>query len=201
MKVGQSQPRADKRFLVEAFWFSLQIRFILADLVQSFIKELQKAGKSSPSQVQSWGFFGDFLLETCERDAQKAYNIAQVSESRRQMTKTGLFILRSWLERFQFDLEMVRQTGYLKEQRDNYAIRASKGRQKAAEFIDRVYREHLTVLPGDEAEWIMTNFKSKALLILDEWQKLETSIKRDTLYEPLSREEMTAIVGAMGFCM
>jgi hypothetical protein len=38
MSVGQPQPRADKQCLVEAIWWTLQIRFTLADLAQTWLK-------------------------------------------------------------------------------------------------------------------------------------------------------------------
>lgn len=196
MKVGQSQPRADKRFLVEAFWVTLQIRFTVADLVLAFMQGLQK---DSRGQFQVWGTFGYFLLETCEKDAEKAYKIAEESEARRQMTRTALLIMRTHLERFRFTVEMSRHGDLLKQQRGSLAERAANETTKARKYFASVVRDHRAKLKKD-GDWIAENFTMAASTIVDEWNKFETSLRTDTFYEPISLDEKTAIVKAMNFC-
>lgn len=199
MKVGQVQPRADKRFLVEAFWATLKIRFILADLARTWLKALQKRGCQA-QQIQMWGTFGCFLLDTCNRDADIALTIATESESRRQMTTTILLRMRTELERFRFSVEMARQSGVIRTQRLELANNAKEKAQQAEHNIRTTISDHTGVLPNDRQAWIRDNFTSTASIIVQEWQKLEKSISGETFYEPVSLDEKTAIVQAFGFC-
>ncbi|OBZ70961.1 hypothetical protein A0H81_09027 [Grifola frondosa] len=54
LKVGQPQPRADKRFLVEAFWTTITIRLTLADFAGKWLEALAKRAKYPPENRRMW---------------------------------------------------------------------------------------------------------------------------------------------------
>lgn len=202
--VGQPQPRADKRFLVEAFWVTIRVRFTLADLAQTWLKAVSSRGESYPAaQRQMWAIYGSFLLETCLQDAQIAFDIAQESESRRQMTKTSLLIMRAELERFRFNAEMSRQSGAIKDDRQNLIDSASQKIKDAGNYMTLTLKSHRDVRrprPEEEEIWLDDNFTRTASTIIDEWGSIERSLRSNTFYEPVSLEEQMAIVRAFNFC-
>lgn len=202
MKVGQPQPRADKRFLVEAFWATLNVRFILADLGFVWLKAANKNGSNYDlQQRRAWAKYVIFLLDSCEKDAQTAFMIAKESGSRRQMTTTSLFIMRGNLELFRFRVGVAQESGVMKntEERAKLAVEASRGASDAGEFISLTINEHLAVLPADRQDWIASRFRDTASTIEDEWKNLERCIRAETFYEPVSLDEKTAIVKAFQF--
>lgn len=203
MKVGQPQPRADKRFLVEAFWVSLKIRFSLADLARIWLKSVGKESQCyTPQQCQMWASYGVFLLDTCQRDACAALDIATESESRRQMTSTSLLIMRVNLERFRFDVVLAEESGIMRlaEERQTLVDRAFRGANDANIAIQQTVGDHVAILPNDGQEWITVNFLDTAMTILEEWNKLRISISRETFYEAVSLDEKMSIVKAFSFC-
>ncbi|KAJ7200706.1 hypothetical protein C8J57DRAFT_1413236 [Mycena rebaudengoi] len=200
MKVGQPQPRADKRFLVEAFWATLKLRFILCDLARTWMKELMdKSTTFAPEERQKWGLYGFFIIDSCVHDADIAYTIAEMSESRRQMTITTLLLMRASFERFRFDLDMCRASDKFQEDRARLLEDISKEREKAEAQFERTVTEHIAVLRNDAQGWISDNFSETARIILDDWKKLEQSLRADTFYEPVSLDERMAVVRALNF--
>ncbi|KAK7005664.1 hypothetical protein R3P38DRAFT_3038842 [Favolaschia claudopus] len=199
MKVGLPQPRADKRFLVEAFWASLQVRFIIGDLARSWMGELiQNAKNMSAEERIKWGSFGLFILDTCVRDAKIAYSIAEKSQSRRQMTTCTLLILRAQLERFRFNVDMVVASRKMSDERQKLSMDATTEINNIGNEIKTTIRAHIAMLQKD-GPWIKENFLTTARTIENEWKNLQQSIERDTFYAPVSLDEQMAVVRAFNF--
>ena len=201
MEVGVPQPRADKRFHVEAIWATLQIRFTLVELAQAWSKAVKDLEDSiyPRSERQEWGNYVLFLLESCEKDIRIAYEIAEASDSRRQMTKCRLLSLRVQLEKCRFNTEMSKQFGLLDgEQMLKLAEEAQEGGDNVEHVIAKTVKEHLDTPPADFSRGLAENFLNAAKTIRKEWHNLERSLKTGTLYEPRSFD---AIVKALDFCM
>ncbi|KAJ7045696.1 hypothetical protein C8F04DRAFT_1065834 [Mycena alexandri] len=201
MKVGQLQPRADKRFLVEAFWATLQLRFILGDLARTWMSELldKKGDNFSTEERQKWGSFGLFLFDSCLRDAEQAYSIAEQSESRRQMTKSVLFTMRARLNRFTFNLEMVRASSKMQEARAKLLDDVEREKFDAERDIATTVEKHIARLPDDRQTWIRDNFSETADVVVSEWMKMEKSIRSGTFHQPVTFDEQRAVVQALNF--
>ncbi|KAJ7217780.1 hypothetical protein GGX14DRAFT_438313 [Mycena pura] len=201
MKVGQPQPRADKRFVVEAFWETLKLRFIIADLAKTWMEELIGNVKNfSADERQKWGSFVLFVLDSCLRDSDLAYSMARASESRRQMTTSVLLMMRACQDRFRFNVDMSRASGNIQEDRRKHLEGVAQEIKNAEEMIDTTMREHTTMLPKDRQTWLPDNFSETARAILDEWKKLEKSIRTDKFYQAVSLDEKMTIVRALNFC-
>ncbi|KAJ7188061.1 hypothetical protein C8R46DRAFT_1053533 [Mycena filopes] len=200
MKVGQLQPRADKRFLVEAFWATLEVRFILGDLTRIWMTDLLRKGKTfSAEDRQKFASFGLFVFDSCLRDAVQAHSIAKKSESRKQMTRSILFTMRAQLGRFGFNLEMVRASGKMREERTKLLVEAEREIGDAKGRIATTVKEHLARLPSDRQTWIPDNFSEIAQVVVSEWERMAQSIRDDTFYEPVSLHEQEAVVRALDF--
>lgn len=200
MNVGQPQPRGDKRFLVEAIWATLKIRFYLADLARQWLEGIGRKKDYSPQQQQMWAYYALFILDSCAQDVQIALEIAKESEGRRQITSTIVLLMRVDLEHFRLKLEIVRQSGTLEAERRKLADNALEKKEIADQHIRDVYEAHCARLPQDGEEWIKTNFLEIATTIRDEWANIEKSLRAETFYQPVSLEEKMAIVKAFDFC-
>ncbi|KAG6850947.1 hypothetical protein H0H93_005816 [Arthromyces matolae] len=199
MKVGQPQPRADKRFLVEAIWATIQIRFILSDLAVSWLSSAGKNGHYRAQQLQMWAQYVSFLLQGCLRDTNLSYKIAKESKTRRQMTTSQLLLMRVELEQYRLEYKLAQESRTIQDQRMNLADRALAGARKVSQGIQHVVQEHRSILPGDEKDWLPKNFTETAQSIQGEWEKLEKSIRMDTFYETVSLDEKMCIVKALKF--
>ncbi|THU97835.1 P-loop containing nucleoside triphosphate hydrolase protein [Dendrothele bispora CBS 962.96] len=202
LRVGQPQPQADRRFLVEAIWITLQIRFLMVSLANSFRNAALNRGEQNPFLEQrQWASYTKFILDSCVMDAEKAVTIAQSSGARRQVTSSKLLCMRANLELFRFNVDMTHAVGGLRniESRQKLVDQATTEAQSLKEEIISVNREHLQKLPNDRSEWMKNNFNDAAILILDEWKAIASSLRNETFYEPVSLDEKISIVRAFDF--
>jgi len=200
MKVGQPQPRADKRFLVEAFWVIFDLRFTLASLAQTWLG----AVTSYPAdQRQAWAMYLDFILKTCSQDASIAFDIADNSGSHRQAAKTVLYRLRAELEEFRFNIHMSRENGTLVADRNSLAGVAAERAIKADQDMVSTVNKYLGVKGStqQEQQWLEDNFTKIADTIVEEWSAIERSLRNETFYQPVSLEEQMAVVRALSSSM
>lgn len=204
IKVGQPRPLADRRFLVESIWLTIHIRLVLTNLTTAWIDAIgeRTGGGIANSQQLIWATYVGYLFKSCSRDADVAFVVAKDTESHRQVSKTALYQMRIFLEEFRFDMMMCKMTGQFKEKvhRDTLAERVSTLLQEAETLMQTTIQEHRKKKPcAEEMEWLEDNFSNVARDIMDEWVKIERSIRMDTFYEPVSLEERIAIVRALNF--
>lgn len=204
LQVGQPRPLADRRFHVEAFWLTIHIRLTMIDLVQVWLQEIFKRNSSfaKKSQSRSWAIYVSFLFDSCTRDAKIALDIAKNSGARRQITRTTLHQMRIELEQFRFNLFMCKSTGrFLDETFRNELAESARLHQTSSEKeMWATLGEHRQKMSNpDEDDWLEKHFTSIARDFVGEWQKIETSIRRDTFYEPMSLDERMEIIKALKF--
>ncbi|GJE94480.1 P-loop containing nucleoside triphosphate hydrolase protein [Phanerochaete sordida] len=200
--VGQPQPRADRRFLVEAFWTSIHIRLAIADLAQAWCTALTSRPSYPSDNRQRWDRFISFAFRSCLQDGRIALGIAQDSESHRQIVKTSLLLMRIDLEFFRFNVEGSRIRGQLRDERNQLADRAKEKHEEALRSSEGVKLAHSRIQRVDqkpELEWLTATFSEPANVIIQEWQKLERSLRMQTFYEPVSLQEMHDIVQGLNF--
>jgi hypothetical protein len=204
IQVGQPRPLADRRFLVEAFWSTLDIRMMLIRLAQVWLDGVKQREAFYPAfHRQEWATYIDFLISTCDRDALQAFEIAEASESHRQVMRSALWQMRIKLEQFRFQLSMHKLNGTIKDNRAHLAEASSKhgqmAKEKMAETIKVYMLKRAHGLRTEEEKWVQDNFSEAAQVIVDEWGAIEPSIRLDTFHQPVSVEEKMQIVGALGF--
>ncbi|KAI6021428.1 hypothetical protein BKA83DRAFT_166314 [Pisolithus microcarpus] len=206
LQVGQPRPLADRRFHVEAFWLTIHIRLMMIDLVQVWLQETFKRNSSlaKKSQSRAWAIYVDFLFDSCTRDAKIALKVAKDSGARRQMTRTTLHQMRIELEQFRFNLFMCKSTGRFLEPtfRNELAESARSHQTSSEEVMWATLGGHRQKMSNpDEDDWLEKHFTSIARDFVGEWQKIETSIRRDTFYEPISLDERMEIIKALKFAV
>ncbi|TRM69481.1 hypothetical protein BD626DRAFT_12882 [Schizophyllum amplum] len=202
MKVGQTEPLADRRFVVEAIWATLQLRFRMASLALVWLKECCRAGTRVPAEErQEWDTYVRFVLASAEKDTKIAFNIARATGSRKQMTRSTLLGLRAKLEIFRANIELSKTCGaqISQEERNRRADHAAEAGRSARSISAETVRDHAQVLPQDRPSWLRTNFVNAAEIIVGEWEGVEASLRANTFYEAVSLEEQMAIVKAFNF--
>ena len=216
LRVGQPPPRADKRFLVESFWTTINIRLTLVELLGVWLDHISKrpetapaarifepvAKKYPPANRRIWATYTSFLLRSCAADAEIALRITQESESHRQEASTVLLILRIEMEQFRFNMQMMRQTR--KMSLENRVKMADSANEKLAGAQERVNDVRMRATRRGQrselASWMQGDFLTPAQAILEDWRALERSLRRDTFYQPVSLDELTQVVRGLGFC-
>ncbi|PCH43420.1 nucleoside triphosphate hydrolase protein [Wolfiporia cocos MD-104 SS10] len=202
MGVGQPQPRADKRFVVEAIWMTLNLRLALLGLAMVWLDELTARAHYPSENRRAWASYTAFIVRSCAEDAKIAWRIADDSESHRQKTKTSLIIMRIELEQFRFNIQMTRQNGKWEDTRQKLAGSAAAKAQGATQYMQTVAEEHRRGKhdpTGTEREWLEENFIKPARAIIDEWDNIVRSVRMDTFYQPVSLHELTEIVKSFSF--
>lgn len=203
LNVGQPQPRADKRYLVEAFWMTINIRLALIELAQAWSEALSSRSNYPRENRRLWEHFIVFMMRTCAQDAKTALDITVESESHRQTVKSSLLLMRIKLEQFRFNVEVLRRIRKFSEQRIQLTERVAMLRREAIEQRQWVEDNHLSIprpQEVDEGSWLATNFCTPADAIVAEWGKVERWVVTDSWYEPLSSQEMQDIVKGLNFC-
>lgn len=202
LKLGQAHPRADKRFLVEAIWTGVSLRFALLHLVCKVVETIStKTSVFSQDERAAWAQYGSFILRSCKRDSLLTFDIAEGSQAHRQMTKARIYILHSGLEEFRFRRAMVEFSGRLKEQREHLLLDAEQQSTSAKQLITQTIREYRIAFPKEAPSWtwLDKNFVEATDSILEEWANVERSLRQHTFYEPLTQDEKFALVKAMNF--
>jgi hypothetical protein len=205
LRVGQPQPRADQRFLVEAFWTSTHIRLALVSLARTWVAALSSRPSYPQENQKLWNIFISFILRSCIQDCNIALAITRESESHRQAVKTSLLIMRVEFEHFRFNVDVCRTMGQFEDGREQLAERAKNRHQDALEKSKGTRTAHLKVARTEqmqlqEREWLTVNFIDPVQGIIHEWEKLARSLRMDTFYEPVSLKEMEDIVRGFNFC-
>ncbi|KAI0812709.1 P-loop containing nucleoside triphosphate hydrolase protein [Irpex lacteus] len=202
MGVGQPRPMADQRFLVEAFWLTINIRLTLAQFTQVWMSALCEQRAYPPESRQIWRLYVAFLYRSCSRDVQLALSIAESSASHRQVVKTQLLVLRVDLEQFRFNVDGAKKLENYGELRAELADRAKLKRSNAHQRVATVLQEYMDARRSntdEERAWLAENLERHAKTIFTEWEKLERALVNDTFYEPLSLREMEDIVKGLNF--
>ncbi|KAJ7072084.1 hypothetical protein C8F01DRAFT_1044463 [Mycena amicta] len=199
LQVGQVQPLADRRFVVEAFWATLRLRFVIGDLARTWVPQLMAGAKNlSKQEGQKWGSFGLFVLDSCVHDAELAFSIAKKSESRRQMTTSRLLQMRADFERFRFNVDMARASDTFQSGRARFLEDVKEAARGAGDVLKFTQKEHLKKLSQDRT-WLVDNFSTAAEAILAEWGNMEQSIRQQTFYQSVSLDEKMNVVRALNF--
>lgn len=196
LKVGQPPPRADKRFLVEAFWVSLTIRLTLAELAGEWLDAVGGRSRYPPGNKRAWATYISFLLRSCAADAQIALQITRDSESHRQEAMTALLIMRIELEQFRFNVKMTRQGSSMTPEMMHKLADGALEKTREATARVRAISGRSARRGGAAIDRLQSEFTQPAEAILEEWAALERSLRLNTFYQPVSLEELTQVVKA-----
>ncbi|RDX40863.1 hypothetical protein OH76DRAFT_1412593 [Lentinus brumalis] len=209
-KIGQPPPKADVRFQVEAYFLSLEIRALVAQLAQSRIEGLPNNADAAEHR-SLWEAFVSFLYSSCITDADKAVKLATDSSASRQVARASVNKLRFEFELFRWKVmcdrtELLRSNGVDEEERRKLSRRIKNYKFLMLQSSDHIQKAYIRQRPSNtmdemktERQWLDENCRKK----VESWQSacdaLEEYIIKGGFYQPLSTQEVGDIVKAFGF--
>ncbi|KAG8998674.1 hypothetical protein FRB90_012253 [Tulasnella sp. 427] len=185
-------PKADIRFRVEACWLSFNIRFHVVTLAQKAAEVL--AAVKVVNKIQShWADMIEDIIYSIERDALMTIDIAEESQSYRQVVRSALFLMEAQYQAFSHRVDR-----YLIPTRvNNLKIEARNGCAKAKVIMDkygRLFRGAMNTRLSDQT-WLKDNYTVPAEAIVAKWAALITRL--DGGYTPVTDAEKREIVKAL----
>ncbi|KAL5536591.1 hypothetical protein ACEPAF_413 [Sanghuangporus sanghuang] len=200
MKVGMSKPLADKRFVVEAFWLTIDIRILLVNVAQVWLTLTPR--HLYPERFsffkEAWSSFISFVLETCRRDARIALRIAQASQSRKQVLRSKVLTFSIELEILKLNFRLFRDavsTALIQDELIKLVQAQLEKLELSVNEEDARHREYSGTGMAD------ADFKQVFLdpmnIIRKDLAGVEESIRLGSLYTPLTDEEKQQIVAGL----
>ncbi len=217
-KIGQPPPKADVRFQIEAFFLTLEIRALIAQLAQSRVAGLPVSATAKHMDAVNlnhraqWVSFVTFVYRSCVTDCEKAENLARESSASRQVVRASIHRLRFGFEQFRWETtcaheELVRTDMFDVDAREKFAKRIRTHKNLMLQSLDYVQQAYLLGLPStltledqaEEREWLGENCRKKVETWRGECVKLEEYITKGGTYQPLSTQELEDIVRSFNF--
>jgi hypothetical protein len=197
--VGQPRPIADSKYRIKAICATIVVRFTMVDLAEALLEALGTRS-SAVEQSRIWTDYAEFVLRTCVHDAEKAIETSRQSESHRQASEIVPIVMQAQLKLFHISVIRVRSQGQMTERRQELVGIVAQRQQHARQYLADAIGNHMAARrQAGEAEWIKEKLLQPGEEILEEWEKVERSLKMDTFYSPVTREDQISIVKAFGF--
>jgi hypothetical protein len=198
--VGQTKPAADSKYRVKACSATVLVRFALCDFAQAIVETLGSRAPFPADQCRAWVDYVDFVLQTCVQDARSAMDLSRQTESHRQATEIAPLIMQAELKRFNLSVTSIRNEKRFIEQRQALADEARQHLEHTQAYLTSVSQVHRAARNGDDEEnWLYDALIRPAGDIINEWDKVERSLRMDTFYQPVTKEDQIAIVKALKF--
>ena len=196
-----SKPLADKRFIVEAFWLTINIRILIANVAQELLtpKNVYPGRFSSFSSFKEiWVSFIRFVLETCRRDARVANRIAEASQSRKQLLHSDVLIFNIELEILKLNYKILQTAASTTADRDGL-LREVKAQLETLNLsLTREEARHRgyngSGMPDAEFERV---FLIPMHSIRAELSGIDEAILSGAVYQPVTYEEKQQIVAGL----
>ena len=215
-KIGQPPHKADRKYHIEAFLLSIELRLMLAQIASARVAELPLVSDEPDHSRhrQIWTTFVGFLYDSCIKDCDKAISLARSCSALRQEARVSIVNLRCDFEKVQFNaLEQCRKIQTLDKNGDYLHMKTNLGtlitqeRSTAQGKLLQVRTEYFQSRPvnsrkemDEEVLWFRENCSVRAEKIFDAYNDLrEQVLKVDMFYQPVSLQEKQDIVKALGF--
>ncbi|KIK63309.1 hypothetical protein GYMLUDRAFT_72036 [Collybiopsis luxurians FD-317 M1] len=213
VKIGQPPHKADRRYQLEAFLISVELRFMLGSLARSRVDSLPLT--SNVEEIRNlrrlWASFADFIYFSCEIDCRKAIAIADKSSSSRLAARSTTLLMCSDFERFRFGIMQKRSEkatliGQTPNWREELREEIRTHRSAMRTFLEKAESAYMRSRPvkthqqfRDERSWFRDNCRVRVNRCLEEFEELESHVINDTVYQAVSIQEKEEIVKAFGF--
>ncbi|KAH9887903.1 hypothetical protein C8Q73DRAFT_808008 [Cubamyces lactineus] len=212
-KIGQPRPKADVRYQIEAYFLSLELRSLIAQIAQSRIEALS-VSDNDPDLLQHrklWTSFVGYLYNSCVTDAGKAQMTASNSSATRLEARAALFAIRFAFELFRWDMgckrtELFRLGNYTDSERAKLSREVTNYKSTMLVALDRLENVYIRKRPlktmddlKEERAWLYENCRRKIETWVEECEAFREFLVKGGFYQPLSLQEREDIVKAFGF--
>lgn len=211
-KIGQPPHKADRRYHLEAFLLSVELRFMFGQIARARLETLLITSNDPEERVHRlvWSTFIEFIYQSCEDDCRKAVSIADSSSASRLAARSAALLLCAEFEHFRFTAmerrNEIMKHDQAKELRDSLLNDLKTKKTEMRNFLEKIEGSYVRSRPSanisemkQERKWFNENCRVKVERCLKEFEDLEGHIRNGTLYQPISMQEKEDIVKAFGF--
>jgi hypothetical protein len=216
-KIGQPPHTTDRKYHIEAFLLTIELRLMLAQIASARISDLPLTSTehNHPLHRQIRITFVRFLYDSCIKDCEKATSLARSCKALRQEVRVTVVKIRCTFEKVQFDtLEDRRQMSIsgksLEEQarmRENLGEFILGQRAEARKVLSQTRTKYFQDRPvssreevNEEQLWFGENCAFRAERAFEAYEDLRKQVlKTDELYQPISPRGEEDIFGAFHF--
>jgi hypothetical protein len=202
MRIGQPPPRASLRFVVEAFWVTIDILLLLGVTTHQASDEVRRRdGHANNSSY--WSKLAGFFFQRAAQDADAALKLAEGSESWNKAVKCELIVLRAKYELAAHDCQTAIDSGAVSDPDIRAALvkicdGGIRNLQRSQSIVPQIYlRRWSSEERAKRHEWVTESFSQPSNVILKSWKQLKRSAESGTWYEEVTDDERLAIVRAM----
>ncbi|CAE6473590.1 unnamed protein product [Rhizoctonia solani] len=202
IKIGQLPPRASLRFVVEAFWITIDILMQLGVAISKASDDV-RIRDTTGTEHQQWEQLGEFILARAAKDAETVYNLAIKSESWNKAIKCLIFVLQTRYELASHQCRVAIGKGALSntDVKTELVDMCRRGISHIKGLQTSVPREYSMRWVSSDRQnklaWANTNFVQPSSVILESWETLKRSAKGGTWYQEVTNAERAAIMRAM----
>lgn len=187
---------------LQAYWVSLDVRFILSDLAMSWLSGLPESSKYAKAHESLWSDFALYLHESMVHDAEDAAHIAKKTSSHRQALQCFIYRQRSKFGLFQFNYQMSHRRSLDAEVLEQFKSEVELCLRDIENEARDARAAYLKVSPTQRAsntEWLSTNWDPPVAELKKAWESIHTSINGGVFYSEVSFQEKESIVKALSF--
>ena len=188
---------------LQAYWLSLDIRFILSDLAVSWSLGLPESSKHSEAHRMLWSNFACCLYKSMVHDADDAAYTAQGTSSHRQALQCFVYSQRCRFVQFQFNYQMSHRRDPDVEVLAEFTSEADHCLREFEHGARDARAAYLNGSPEQRAsrmEWLSTDWDPSIDELTKAWESIRTAVNGGVFYSEVSVQEMQSIVKAMNFC-
>ncbi|KAI0667327.1 hypothetical protein C8Q78DRAFT_404096 [Trametes maxima] len=212
-KIGQPRPKADIRFQIEAYFLSVELRLLVAQVAQSRIEALPVTSNDLAALRHRgrWTAFVGFLYASCVVDAAKARDLATHSSATRQAARAWVLAIRFEFEAFRWRMtcrreELLGAGLFDQKDRDELSAQVKEHKRSMMDSLRLLQQDYTRKRPSKtmedmktERRWLEDNCCRKVEAWRNECDALEDFLSRGGFYQPLSLQEREDIVKSFGF--
>lgn len=207
-KIGQPPHKADRKYHIEAFILTIELRLVLALIASSRISELPLSkGSDHLRHRQVWTTFVGFLYDSCIKDCAKAVALARSFSASRQEARVSMVNLRCTLEKDRFDaLEHCRkiQISIESDAREHLGEAVSQQEAEARQALLQTKAKYFKNRPlnsreqmKEENAWFRENCVVTAERVFVAYEGLrEQVLDKGAFYQPMSSGEKRDMVNS-----
>ncbi|KDQ16534.1 hypothetical protein BOTBODRAFT_107034 [Botryobasidium botryosum FD-172 SS1] len=189
--------QGDQRYKVEAYWATIEIRFLLAELAQAWLSVLEtKRGAAVQEHCRLWSGFIHFILYSALGDAKVARELAVGLQAQQQIARSTVVLLRAELELFRFNFQMASSPNLSHDERCALYYAALEKMRAAQRFISETSTLQMS---GDGDRWLTVNFRNPTRVLRTEWDSLCRAARGVASYSAESLAERLDIVRSRAF--
>jgi hypothetical protein len=218
-KIGQPPHKADRKYHIEAFLLTIELRLMLAQIASARVSELPLTSNEPDHDRhrQIWSTFVGFLYDSCIKDCAKAVSLARSCSALRQEARITMVNIRCTFEKDRFDALEERRKIQISDRSWEHQARTRAGlgtlvaHQRAAALeklfkFETRYFQHRPINSlnemNEERLWFKENCTSRAEKVFAAYVSLREQVtKTEVLYQSVSLQEKQDIVKAFGFGM